>query len=92
MFEDRKIKVLERRNKELTERNKVLMDCNKELESKIENMQSVIHAAEDYRDAHNKMMYDLGEAKIKYELAYKDILKLKKEYETRMNRVLKDFE
>ena len=63
-----------------------------ELETELKNMENIINAANEYTEEHRRMMLVLGESKERYDLAYKQIMKVKKEYEKRMERVLKGFE
>lgn len=92
MFEERKIQVLRDKLEILKSDNMVLLKRNAELEQNMKNMQSVIDAADEYREQHQKAMIVLSAAKEKYEIAYKEMLKTKKDYEKRMENVLKQFE
>lgn len=88
MFEDKKIKILETQNKKLIKENSSLNNKVKELELQIKNMEAVVEAADKYREAHQERMFALGEAKQKYEIAYKQMTKLKKEYQIKMDAIL----
>ena len=55
-------------------------------------MHDLVEAANNYAEEHHKAMILLNESRARYDLAYKQMMKLKKEYETRMEKVLKGFE
>ena len=92
MFENKRIEMLEKRCASLQEENKALTKRNKELEKELANLNNLIEAANNYTEEHRKAMRVLGESRERYELAYKQKMKNKKEYEQRMERVLKSFE
>lgn len=92
MFENKRIDVLEKRCAKLQADNKALSERNKELETQLKNLHGVIEAANNYADEHAKAMRLVAESRDRYELAYKQMMKLKKEYELRMEKVLKGFE
>jgi len=92
MFETKRIEILEKRCAKLQEDNKALSERNKELETELKNLNGVIEAANNYADEHAKAMRLAAESRDRYDLAYKQMMKLKKEYEQRMEKVLKGFE
>ena len=92
MFETKRIEKLEKRVAALQEENVELNKRNEELETRLKNLDNMIAACEKYTEEHNKQMILLGESKQRYELAYKQMMHVKKEYEKRMEKVLKEFE
>jgi len=92
MLETKRNERLEKRCIALQEENKELIKRNKELEKELVSLNNLIDAASNYTEEHRKAMRILAESRERYELAYKQMLKLKKEYEERMERVLKGFE
>ena len=92
MFETKRIEILEKRCKTLQEDNQMLNKRIKELQDENNNMHDIIEAANKYTEEHRKAMTLLNESRARYDLAYKQMMKLKKEYETRMEKVLKGFE
>ena len=92
MFETKRIEVLEKRCAKLQTDNKALSEHNRQLENDLKNLHGVIEAANNYADEHAKAMRLAAESRERYELAYKQMMKLKKEYEQRMERVLKGLE
>lgn len=92
MFETKRIEMLEKRCRALQEDNQELNKRNMELQGEIKSLRGIIDAADKYTDEHRKAMVLLNESRARYDLAYKQMMKLKKEYETRMNKVLKGFE
>lgn len=92
MFENKRIEMLEKRCANLQADNKALNECNKQLQEEINNLRGVVNAANNYAEEHRKAMRLVSASRARYELAYKQIMKLKKEYEERMEKVLKGFE
>ena len=92
MFETKRIEMLEKRCKALQEDNKALNTRCMELQGENKSMHNLVAAAENYAEEHRKAMILLNESRARYDLAYKQMMKLKKEYETRMEKVLKGFE
>ena len=92
MLEKKKIERLERRNKALQEDNLQLNKQIKELQQQIEANAERVEAANHYAEEHALVLRTAAEARERYDLAYKQMMMLKKEYEKRMERVLKDFE
>jgi len=92
MLETKRIEMLEKRCKALQEDNKALSKRNIELETELKSLHDIIYAANNYTDEHRKAMILLNESRDRYDLAYKQMMKLKKEYEIRMQKVLKGFE
>jgi len=92
MFETKRIEILEKRCASLQADNKALHDRNKQLEGELASLHSIIDAANNYTEEHRKAMRLATESKERYELAYKQMMKLKKEYEQRMEKVLKGLE
>lgn len=88
MLESKKIEMLNKKVDSLKEDNQRLYARVKELEKFL----PIIEAANKYTDEHKIAMRAAAEAKERYELAYKQMIALKKEYEKRMEKVLKDFE
>ena len=84
--------MLEKRCKALQEDNRMLNRRCEELQAENKNMHDLIEAANNYTEEHRKAMVLLNESRARYDLAYKQMLKLKKEYKTRMENVLKGFE
>lgn len=87
MFDDKN-----KKNAMLVEELKKLKIENSNLKSKIESMKAVIEAAEKYSEEHRIAMQEIGVVKARYELAYKDMMKTKNEYEKQMNKLLKSLE
>ena len=92
MFETKRIETLEKRCAKLQADNKALNERNKQLETELKNLHGIIEAANNYADEHAKAMRLAAESRERYELAYRQMMKLKKEYELRMERVLKGLE
>ena len=92
LIETKRIEMLQKRCDALQEDNKELSRRNRELEGELRNLHGIIEAANSYSEEHNKAMRLAAESRERYELAYKQMLKLKKEYEQRMEKVLKGLE
>ena len=92
MLENKRIERLEKRVKALQQENIELSNRNAELERNLSNLNDMIAACDKYTEEHNKQMLLLGESRERYELAYKQMMHVKKEYEKRMEKVLKGFE
>ena len=92
MLETKRIERLEKRVAALQQENAELNKRNAELETNLKNLRNMIDACEKYTEEHNKQMLILGESRERYELAYKQMMHVKKEYEKRMEKVLKGFE
>ena len=92
MFESKRIETLEKRCAALQADNKALNKRNKELKDELDNLHDVVEAANKYADEHAKAMRLAAVSRERYELAYKQMMKLKKEYELRMEQVLKGLE
>ena len=92
MFETKRIEILEKRCAALQADNKALNDRNKQLENELASLHTIIDAANNYTEEHRKAMRLAAESKERYDLAYRQMMKLKKEYELRMERVLKGLE
>ena len=92
MFENKRIEMLEKRCAALQADNKALNERNKELQTEINNLRGIVAAADGYAEEHRKAMRLVSVSRARYELAYKQLMKLKKEYEQRMEKVLKGFE
>lgn len=92
MFETKRIEILEKRVASLQKENAELSKRNEELEERLNNLNDMIDACDKYTEEHNKQMLILGESRERYELAYKQMMHVKKEYEKRMEKVLKGFE
>jgi len=92
MFENKRIERLEKRVADLQQENTELSKRNAELEQNLKNLNDMIEACQNYTEEHNKQMLILGESRERYELAYKQMMHVKKEYEKRMEKVLKGFE
>lgn len=89
MFEEKKIKYLKERIESLTNENKELKIEINNLRSRIESLNDLRAAAEKYTEEHKAEMLELNKARQKYDVAYKEMLKLKKEYEQTMTDVIK---
>ena len=92
LIETKRIEMLQKRCDLLQEDNKELSRRNRELEGELKNLHGIIEAADSYAEEHHKAMRLAAESRERYELAYKQMLKLKKEYEQRMVKVLKGLE
>lgn len=92
MLENKRIEMLEKRCKALQEDNRMLNKRCEELQAENKNMHDLVEAANTYTEEHRKSMILLNESRARYDLAYKQMMKLKKEYKTRMENVLKGFE
>ena len=92
MLETKRIERLEKRIAALQQENAELSKRNEELETNLKNINDMVAACETYTEEHNKQMLILGESRERYELAYKQMMHVKKEYEKRMEKVLKGFE
>ena len=86
------MEIIEKRNKALQDDNIALNKRVAELEKELKSLHDIINAADKYTEEHRKAMRLLGESRERYELAYKQMMNLKKEYEKRMEKVLKGFE
>jgi len=91
MFEERKIENYKKQIKTLSEENKLLKDEVKELNERIERVKKTTEEADKYIDIMQHERAVLAQAKDKYELAYKDILKAKEEYTSKVDEMIKDF-
>jgi len=91
MFEERKLENYKKQIKTLTEENKALKDEVKMLNSRIEAMKRTTEEADKYMDIMHHERVVLAQAKDKYDLAYKELLKVKDEYTTKVDEMIKDF-
>lgn len=91
MFEERKIENYKKQIKSLTEENKSLKDEIKMLNDRIEVMKKTTEEADKYLDVMKHERAVLAQAKDKYDLAYKQILKVKEEYSSKVDELIKDF-
>ena len=91
MFEERKIENLKKQVKTLSEENKALKDEVKMLNNRIEMMKKTTEEADKYLDVMQHERAVLAQAKDKYDLAYKEMLKIKDEYTSKVDELIKDF-
>ena len=81
LIETKRIELLEKRCNSLQQDNKELHRRNKELEGELASLHNIIDAANNYTEEHRTAMRLASESRERYELAYKQMMKLKKEYE-----------
>ena len=91
MFEERKLENYKKQIKTLTEENNALKDEVKMLNSRIEAMKRTTEEADKYIDIMHHERVVLAQAKDKYDLAYKELLKVKDDYTTKVDEMIKDF-
>lgn len=91
MFEERKIKLLEKHNKELRERNSQLEAQIEELQTQIVSMEAIVEAANNYTDEHRKALAMAETAKERYLESERQMRMLMKEYEQRQKELMKAF-
>lgn len=91
MFEERKIENYKKQIKNLTEENKALKDEIKTLNGRIELMKKTTEEADKYLDIMQHERAVLAQAKDKYDLAYKEIIKVKNEYTSKVDNLINDF-
>lgn len=90
MIKDKQIDFLKKQIKKLNEENIELKSEIKSLNLRIENMMNTCKAAEKYEDELKHELFVLGEAKTKYELAYKELMRIKNEYIEKVNMILNE--
>ena len=91
MFEERKIESLKKQVKTLSEENKELKKEIETLNYRIENMKKATEEADKYIDIMQHERAVLAEAKDKYELGYKELMKIKDEYTSKVDNMIKEF-
>ena len=91
MFEERKIDNYKKQIKNLTEENKALKDEVKQLNNRIEMMKKTTEEADKYIDIMQHERAVLAQAKDKYELARKELVKIKDEYTTKVDDMINEF-
>ncbi len=82
MFKEMKEKVLHRQLSKYMEENKNLKSENTNLQARIVAMQALVENAKDYINANEKMRREMLTAKLEYEKAHKELLILRKEYDS----------
>lgn len=91
MFEERKIENYKKQIKTLSEENKLLKDEVKKLNERIEIMKKTTEEADKYIDVMQHERAVLAQAKDKYDLAYKELLKVKEEYTSKVDEMINEF-
>ena len=91
MFDERKIENLKKQVKQLSEENKAMKEEINTLNTRIENMKKATEEADKYIDIMKQERLILSEAKTKYDLGYKELMKLKEDYKTKVNNLLDEF-
>ena len=88
MFDTQKVEILKKQNLKQAEEIKSLKAQIKELKEDNERMKNIVTEADKYIDIMKKERLVLGEAKTKYDLAYKELMKIKKDYTTKVDDIL----
>ena len=91
MFDERKIENLKKQVKQLSEENKAMKEEINTLNTRIENMKKATEEADKYIDIMKQERLILSEAKTKYDLGYKELMKLKEDYKTKVDNLLDEF-
>ena len=91
MFEERKIENYKKQIKSLSEENKALKEEVKKLNERIEIMKKTTEEADKYIDIMQHERAVLAQAKDKYDLAYKELLKVKEEYTSKVDDMIEEF-
>ena len=91
MFEERKIENYKKQIKNLSEENKALKDEIKTLNQRIDSYKNTVEEADKYIDIMKQERAVLAKAKDKYELAYKEIIKVKNEYKSKVDDLIDEF-
>ena len=91
MFEERKIENYKKQVKTLTEENKALKEEVKQLNNRIEIMKKTTEEADKYIEIMQHERAVLAQAKDKYDLGYKELMKIKEEYTSKVDDMIKDF-
>ena len=90
--ESKKVKALKRRINELVEENNALRQENDNLQMELQANDDLIKAADNYTIEHQQALIACSLAREKYEIAYKKMMKVKKDYEARMEELIKALE
>ena len=91
MFEERKIENYKRQIKNLSEENKALKDEVKMLNQRIEALKGTVEEADKYIDIMKQERAVLAKAKDKYDLGYKELMKIKEQYTTKVDELINEF-
>ena len=91
MFEERKIENYKKQIKTLSEENKALKDEIKSLNQRITNLQSIVEEADKYIDIMKQERAILAKAKDKYDLGYKELMKIKQQYTSKVDELINEF-
>lgn len=90
MFEERKIEGLKKQVKALAEENKELKKEIETLNHRIENMKKATEEADKYIDIMQHERAVLAQAKDKYDFGYKELMKIKEEYTSKVDNMIKE--
>ena len=91
MFEERKIENYKKQIKTLSEENKALKDEVKSLNQRIDALKNTVEEADKYIDIMKQERLVLAHTKDKYDLGYKELMKIKKEYTSKVDELINDF-
>ena len=91
MFEERKIENYKKQIKTLLEENKSLKDEIKLLNQRIDALKNTADEAEKYIDIMQQERAVLAKAKDKYDLGYKELMKIKQQYTSKIDEMIDEF-
>ena len=91
MFEERKIENYKKQIKSLSEENKALKDEIKHLNERIEIMKKTTEEADKYIDIMQQERAVLAKARDKYDLGYKELMKIKEQYTSKVDELINEF-
>ena len=91
MFEERKLENYKRQIKELSETNKAQKEEIKTLNQRLENMKAAVQEADKYIDIMQQEKIILAQAKDKYDMGYKELMRIKDAYKSKVEELIKDF-
>ena len=91
IFDERKIENLKKQVKQLSEENKAMKEEIKTLNTRIENMKKATEEADKYINVMKHERAVLAQAKDKYDLGYRELMKIKEEYTSKVDDMINDF-
>lgn len=77
MLDKRKLEILKKNNRELKETNNALAKENRRLRDELQRHAAVVKAAEKYKDEHTRALTALDNARQKYVLATRELIRQK---------------
>ena len=91
MFEERKIENYKKQIKILSEENKSLKEEIKMLNQRIDTLKGTVEEADKYIDIMKQERMVLAQARDKYDLGYKELMKIKEQYTAKVDELIDEF-